>query len=351
MKRREFLMSCLRVCGILMLVVGIMVIYLKPAPAQVKPSPGSKKITLKMVYQLPRTDRQYYLFNLWQDKVNAAAPEKLHIEHLGSNEVIPTFEQMEALKRGTVDLVLLAPTFYTGLLPEAMAIQCMGSGATIPEVRKKGMIALQDQIHRAKLGVTILGSLWAGDNHVILLKKPVAKADLSGLKIRGIPVHLPALRVLGGAITTIPPAEVFSALQTGLLDGAATPCVMVPDYKYAEVTNYVFFPLIPMDSFALVSANVKVWDGLPEDVRKIMMDNMLELEPKANSFIGDMEKGILNDLFKKGLKKVGATSPAEAEEITKKMRRAQWKTFIEDRADPVWLPKLNAMVKPVLGID
>ena len=49
------------------------------------------------------------------------------------------------------------------------------------------MVALMDQIYRAKAGVTLLGGLWSGDHHMVLLKKPVSKASLAGLKIRTFP--------------------------------------------------------------------------------------------------------------------------------------------------------------------
>ena len=125
---------------------------------------SSKKITLRIVYEQPITDNGHTLYKIWQERVNAVAPERLHIKYLGAYEVVPTFEQMEAVMRGTVDMAVLAPTFYSGLLPESMAIQCLGPVATVPEVRKSGMIDLMDKMHRAKLGVAFLGGgLWAGE--------------------------------------------------------------------------------------------------------------------------------------------------------------------------------------------
>jgi len=311
----------------------------------------AKKITLKMIYQLPWTDSCHVIFKEWHDKVNAIAPEKLHIKYLGAYEVIPTFQQMEALKKGTVDMGVIAPTFYTGLCPEAMAVQCMGSAATVPEVRKSGMMELQDKIHRAKLGVKVLGSLFAGDAHVILLRKRVDKGDLTGLKMRAIPVHLPAIKTLGGTPVSIPLQEAYTALQTGVVDGMALPANLVVDYKIGEVTSFLFYPLIPMDSYCLAHVNAKVWDGLSGDIKKIIMDKMLELESKVNAHYGAFVDKVISDLMKKGLKKCGAASPAEKQALIKKIRKAQWKTFIEDRADPAWLPKLNAIAKPVLGIE
>jgi len=315
-------------------------------------SPAKKKITLRIVYEQPITDNGHSLYKIWQERVNAAAPERLHIEYLGAYEVIPTFEQMEAVMRGTVEMAVVAPTFYSGLLPDSMAIQCMGAAATVPEVRKSGMIELMDKMHRAKLGVTFLGGgLWAGCLNMILLKEPVYKADLTGLKIRAIPVQQPAVKSLGGTITLVPPEEVYTALERGLLDGVACPTVLTPDYKYEEITKYMFFPLIPMSCWVPVVVNAKVWDGLPEDVKKIIRDELDKLEPEVDPFFGKMEQDIVDNFLKMGLQKCGPTSEAEAKAAVNKQRKAQWKAFIEDRADPAYLGQLNAIAKPVLGLD
>jgi hypothetical protein len=75
------------------------------------------------------------------------------------------------------------------------------------------------------------------------------------------------------------------------------------------------------------------------------------MEPQVDAFFQKMEKGIIDNLLKKGLKKTGAATEAEDKEVTKKVVRAQWKAFVEDRADPAFLPRLNAIGKPALGID
>jgi len=118
-----------------------------------------------------------------------------------------------------------------------------------------------------------------------------------------------------------------------------------------EVTSFLFYPLIPMDSFALLQANAKVWDRLPEDVRKILMDQVLELEPRVNAYFNKYVQDMYDGLIKKGIKRCGAASPAEEQQLLRKIRKAQWSTFVEERADKAWLPQLNAIAKPVLNLE
>jgi TRAP-type C4-dicarboxylate transport system substrate-binding protein len=346
MEKRKIVMTH---AGIyLCLILGLlteMIVFEKPTFA------ASEKITLRIIYEQPITDRGHSLFKIWQEKVNASAPEKLQVKYIGANEVIPTFEQMESLRRGLVDMAVVAPTFYSGLLPEGISIQCLGPVLTVPEIRKQGILALYDKILRAKLGVTLLGGLWAGDRHMIMLKKPVDKADLSGFKLRAVPMYTPAIKMLGGTIMTIEAGETYTALQTGLLDGAVCPIVLAPDYRFEEVTRYIFYPLIPMTSWVPVHVSAELWDRLPSDVKKIVMDPLLELENRVDPFFGDMYKGILNNFERKGLKKCGPQTQAETDDLLKKIRKAQWKALAEDRAtDRAWLSELNRIAKPALGI-
>ena len=46
-----------------------------------------------------------------------------------------------------------------------------------------------------------------------------------------------------------------------------------------------------------------------------MLDNLLELEKKVDPFFADMQKSIIDDFKKKGLKVTGPTSPAEQEKV------------------------------------
>ena len=98
------------------------------------------------------------------------------------------------------------------------------------------------------------------------------------------------MRLLEGTITTIPPEETYTALQTGLLDGAATPCVMAPDYRFEEVTSYIFLPLIPMSSYAQVLVKADLWDKLPADVKQIMTTSMIDMEKRVDPYFKRWKK-------------------------------------------------------------
>src|ERR1700727_2083675 len=115
----------------------------------------------------------------------------------------------------------------------------------------------------------LIGLCWmdAGARSVYTIKKPVhAIADLKGLKIRviGNPMFVDMMNALGGNGVAMGYDQVFSALQTGVVDGAEN---NLPSYvfdnhyqvaKYYTLTEHLIVPEILMFSRA-------TWDNLSKD--------------------------------------------------------------------------------------
>ena len=124
-----------------------------------------------------------------------------------------------------------------------------------------------------KQGLVVLAWLdsW-GWRNVVTTQKPVTRPeDLRGMKIRTIPtpIYLAALRMMGANPTPMAYGEIYTALQTGVIDGfeqAAAILVAERFYevtKHLSVTRHLFGPLVICYSKAQ-------WDRLgAEDQAKI----------------------------------------------------------------------------------
>jgi TRAP-type C4-dicarboxylate transport system substrate-binding protein len=72
-------------------------------------------------------------------------------------------------------------------------------------------------------------------------------------------------------------SEVFTALQTGVMDGQENPFTQIYSAKFQEVqkylslTGHVYTP-------AYVTVGTKKWESLPADVRKILEDTAKETQ-------------------------------------------------------------------------
>ncbi len=95
---------------------------------------------------------------------------------------------------------------------------------------------------RAKTGIRVLGFIPQGffqfTNSKRLVKSP---ADMKGLKMRTMnnPLHMDFMNSLGAAATPVAWAEIYTALQTGVVDGQHNPITVINLGKIYEVQKYL----------------------------------------------------------------------------------------------------------------
>lgn len=124
-----------------------------------------------------------------------------------------------------------------------------------------------------KLGLKVLGwqDSW-GYRNVVTTKKEVKKPeDLKGLKIRTIqtPTYVAALNAMGASATPMAFGEVYTSLQTGVIDGFEHASAVIYTGKYYEVAKYItltehlFGPTVTVIS-------KKEWDGYTDKEKEVV---------------------------------------------------------------------------------
>ncbi|MGL4524219.1 MAG: TRAP transporter substrate-binding protein [Spirochaetia bacterium] len=113
-------------------------------------------------------------------------------------------------------------------------------------------------------------------------KAIMSPADLRGLKIRVIPspIFVRMIELMGGAATAMPFGEVYTAIQTGTVDGAENNPVALIDMKHGEVAKQFSFDEHSMTPDVII-VNTATWDGLsPEDqqIIQVAADRSTELQ-------------------------------------------------------------------------
>ena len=95
----------------------------------------------------------------------------------------------------------------------------------------------------ASKGVVCLDKIWeSGFRSITTSTKPIhAAADLSGLKIRVSPgkIRIDTFASLGASPTPIALSELYTALQTHVVDAQENPLVLINQQKFFEVQKYV----------------------------------------------------------------------------------------------------------------
>lgn len=149
-------------------------------------------------------------------------------------------------------------------------------------------------------------------------RTPVVSPDaMKGLKIRVTPnpVEREIMRTLGAGPTTMGISEVYTAMQTGTIDGLAIPPITTVAFALGEVGkefNQLDFQL--HGSFAVI--NKETWNSLPKDLQDILQEGLNQAIAQTRKNYDDVLVQALDTLKSQGVK-VHTPTAAEKEAFKK----------------------------------
>lgn len=149
------------------------------------------------------------------------------------------------VRSGTVDMVLASPGGASVHLRELAVLDAPYLFRDDAHWRKVVYGAIGEEWTKRAAetsSVHFVGWFHRGTRHVISKNKPYATlADMRGQKIRvaDFPPYPQVFRALGAVPTPIAFAEMYAALESGIVDGADVPLDTIPAMKLHEVTKYV----------------------------------------------------------------------------------------------------------------
>ena len=197
-------------------------------------------------------------------------PGEVEIKYIGGPEAIPTRDQPEALRAGTVDMYYGTAAYYAGIAPAANCTKL--SQLTSQEEKDVGADAVFDKIHREKLNATYLGAL--GQQlpfQLYTIKKVTSLDQLKGLRIRTSAMYVDFLKALGTTPVATKPGDVYQALERGVVDGFMWPLFTIRSWGWHEVSKYVVGPGFYKVSHPLLM-NANKWDTLPKHIQALLME-------------------------------------------------------------------------------
>ncbi|MDR2659976.1 MAG: TRAP transporter substrate-binding protein [Spirochaetaceae bacterium] len=175
-------------------------------------------------------------------------------------------------------------------------------------------------------------------------KKLTSVDDFNGQKFRmpGNPIHVGIVQNLGASAQVIPLGELFSALETGVVDGQDNGMVTVLSEHFYEVQKFLYETNHIVATLEIV-ISAQVLDNLPPDLQKVVKDAAKKASVKAwDDYMASLDKDRKN-LRDRGLT-VTACSAADKERIITMIKPLTDK-LLSDNAD--WAPALVEKVKAV----
>ncbi len=314
------------------LLIGVLIFSFLPIEVKAQP------IIIKAVTAFPKTHPNNDPVPLFVDEVNKRAQGKLKIEWLGGPEVFAPFDQIHAIKAGTIDMNLYYPFAYMkSLMPEAEAKGL----SELPEwdERKTDAFSLWTEIFEKRVNAKYLGRFHNNLTfHVYSNKRFEKISDFKGANIRVMPLYIPFMRALGANPVTIPPTEMYTSMERGVVDGFMWPRWGITGFGMQEVTKFLLEPgVFQMEPATMI--NLDRWKRIPKDLQDLLLETMKEYEQIATDRMFKIKIAEEDKVREKAGMKTIKLLPEEAEKFIKIAYDSTWEQII--KAAPEYGPKLR----------
>ncbi len=187
----------------------------------------------------------------------------------------------------------------------------------------------------AKAGLVAFEKMWDnGFRQTTTSTRPiVTPADFRGLKLRVpvSPLWTSMFQALGAAPTSINFAEVYSALQTHLVDGQENPLAVISVAKLYEVQKYCSMTNHMWDGFWFL-ANARSFNALPPDMQAVVEREINASALAQRADVQKLNETLAGDLKAKGLAFNTPDTAPFREALRKAGFYAQWKAKYGDQA-------------------
>jgi TRAP-type mannitol/chloroaromatic compound transport system substrate-binding protein len=186
---------------------------------------ASDRIEWKMITSWPKhSPGPGMTANRLAERITTMSGGRLVVKVYGAGEIVPALEVFDAVSRGVAEMGHTASFFWQGKIKASVFFTTVPFGLMADEhnawiYHGEGQ-RLWDELY-APFG---LKPFMAGNTGIGMggwFRRELSNLEsLKGLKYRMPGLGGEVLRRLGGVPVTLPPGEIFSALQSGLVDGA-----------------------------------------------------------------------------------------------------------------------------------
>lgn len=186
-------------------------------------------------------------------------------------------------------------------------------------------------------------ALWPNGRKSVTSNKPLTGPEsFSGQKFRVMDsrILIEQFGAVGASAIAIPFGELYTALQTGVVDGEENPLDTISTMKFHEVQKY----LVVSEHGAMedvVLFNPTWWKALPEGHRKIITDTFIEIRPEVEKMKAEAQVKALEIIKNAGKTEISQLSEAD---------RKKWQALMTPKAEAAFAERAGAEGKKALEL-
>lgn len=207
---------------------------------------------------------------------------KLNVKVFPAGALGSEKDTIEQLKLGGLDMMRINAAPLNNIVPETIAVSLPFVFRSVEHMRTVVDGPIGDEILAAMAAQGMVGLAFydSGARSFYTAKKPVKTVgDLKGMKIRvqQSDVFVAMIEALGANATPMPFGEVYTALKTGIVDGAENNWPSYESTRHFEAAKFYDMTEHSMVPEVLVFSK-RIWDKLPKEdqatIRKAAKDSV-----------------------------------------------------------------------------
>ncbi|MDR1730843.1 MAG: TRAP transporter substrate-binding protein [Synergistaceae bacterium] len=212
-------------------------------------------------------------------------------------------EQVEMCRSGALEMVVAAPGTGPGMwVPQLMMFEFPYLFKDNEHYRRV-LKGLESEVSKLvqPYGFVATAGQSQGSRHMLTVKPVEKLADLAGMKMRGPnAIYIGMFDHLGAAGTTMDWNEIYTAMQTKVIDGMEASPSMINSMKFQDnaknltITNHII-------ACVYYFFNEKWLNGLPEDLKKIVLECAEEATVYQGQIDDEDQKQALDAMIKEGV--------------------------------------------------
>jgi TRAP-type transport system periplasmic protein len=214
----------------------------------------------------------YLWYKPFEDNIKASLGDRITLEYFPNGQLGKEADVVQQVKSGSVDMMLTGLSIWSTVVPEFSMLDfayVFDDYNHATRALDAGVSTAFDKLLLERTGVSILGWGFQVGSRSIYTKAPVKSlAELKGAKLRVLPTKamIESFGIIGGTPTPIPINEVYTAVQTGVVDGYEHDPGTVLAYKWFEVATNC---LLTRHMYSTMCAFIgkRGLDKIPADMR------------------------------------------------------------------------------------
>jgi tripartite ATP-independent transporter DctP family solute receptor len=264
------------------------------------------------------------------DRIREASAGRLDIKVFPANQLGSDTDLLTQVRNGSVEFFNLSGSILATLVPVSGIINTGFAFTSYDAVWKAmdGPLGTYVRAQIAKSGILAPFRYWDnGFRQVTSSTREIrAPADLKGFKIRVPPAPMltSVFKSLEASATPINFNELYSALQTKVVEGEENPLAIIASTRLYEVQKSCSFTGHVWDGY-LTLANRRAWSGLPEDLRAIATKEFDHAGADERADVAALSLSLRKTLTDKGVALLDVDRDAFRAALGKTSFYADWK--------------------------